>query len=129
MGQKLSERYRKVAAEFARRVTAALDSEVDSVVLYGSVARGEARRDSDIDVLVISPATDKIRKKVSRIRSDFAYESDYTFYISLVYFSREEFCKLQQIGSPFIQDVVRDGVILYDRGTFSGLRGETAAAG
>jgi uncharacterized protein len=129
MPRKISERYREMAEEFTRRVIADLDGAVDSIVLYGSVARGQARRDSDIDVLVISPDVENIRKKVSSIRNDFTYETEYMVYLSLVFLSREDFYTLQQVGSPFIQDVVRDGVVLYDRGTYLGLRGETAAAG
>jgi predicted nucleotidyltransferase len=119
MRQKLNEAYRKAAVEFARRVTSALGDQVDSIVLYGSVARGEAKRDSDIDILVVRPDLQRAREKLSEIRSDFSYEQNYTFFISLVHYSREELYKLTQIGSPFIQNIVREGVILYDNGTFS----------
>ena len=54
MREKLNVTYRSVAEEFARRVVSALGGEVHSIVLYGSVARGEAKRHSDIDLLVVS---------------------------------------------------------------------------
>lgn len=41
-----------VALEFAQRVRARLGSRVRQVVLFGSRARGEAREDSDYDVVV-----------------------------------------------------------------------------
>lgn len=119
MKQKLNEKYKKAAVEFAQRVASALGDQVDAIVLYGSVARGEAKRDSDIDIMVVSPDPQRTREKLSEIRSDFAYEQNYTFFISLVHYSREEIYKLRQIGSPFIQNVIREGVILYDNGTFS----------
>ena len=65
---------------------------------------------------------------MSEIRSDFTYERNYTFFISLVHYSREGLYKLRQADSPFIQDVVREGVILYDDGTFRRARGKGIAA-
>jgi uncharacterized protein len=65
MRQKLNETYRNVAVEFAQRVASALGDQVDAIVLYGSVARGEAKRDSDIDILVVSPQPEVVRKQVS----------------------------------------------------------------
>ncbi len=122
MRQKLNETYRKVAVEFAQQVASALGDQVDAIVLYGSVARGKATRDSDIDILVVSPDPQRVRNKLSEIRSDFSYEQNYSFFISLVHYSREELYKLKQIGSPFIQNVVREGVTLYDNGTFARVR-------
>ncbi len=37
-----ADRYRAAASEFARRLTDALGDRVDSIVLYGSTARGDA---------------------------------------------------------------------------------------
>jgi predicted nucleotidyltransferase len=119
MRQKINEVYKEAAVEFARRVTLALRDQVDAIVLYGSVARGEAKRDSDIDILVVSPDSQIARKKLSEIRSDFAYERNYSFFISLVDYNREELYKLRQLGSPFLQNVIKEGLILYDNGTFS----------
>lgn len=129
MTRKISEAYRAVAEEFARRVIAALDGAVDSIVLYGSVARGQARRDSDIDVLVISQQPDVIRKRVSEICSDFTYERDYSFFISTMHYSRDELLRLVQLRSPYLANVVGEGIILYDNGTFSTVCAKAIAVG
>ena len=122
MPHNLNQKYRQAAQEFARRVTTALGDRVDSIVLYGSVARGEARRDSDIDILVISPDPPRIRGALSEIRSGFAYEHNYAFFLSLLLYSREELCNLQRVRSPFLLNVTKDGMILYDNGIFSRVR-------
>jgi predicted nucleotidyltransferase len=128
MRPKLNEVYRKAAVEFAQRVTSALGDQVDAIVLYGSVARGEARKDSDIDILVVSSQPGATRERIGEICSDFTYEHNYAFFISLVHFSREEFYRLIQLASPFIANVVNEGVILYDNGTFSRVREKAVAA-
>ena len=51
---RLSAFYRKVAREFAERAVRELDGKIQSIVLYGSVARGEAGPASDIDILVLT---------------------------------------------------------------------------
>ncbi len=129
MTRKISEVYRAVAEEFARRVVAALDGEVESIVLYGSVARGQARRDSDIDVLVVSQQPEVLRKQVSAICSDFTHERDYSFFISTMHYSREELLRLVQLRSPYLANVVGEGKILYDNGTFSTVCAKAPAVG
>ena len=128
MRQKLNEIYRKAAAEFAQRVTSALGSQVDAIVLYGSVARGEAKRSSDIDILLVSPHPNVTREWASEICSDLTFEHNYTFFISLVHLGREEFKWHVRVRSPFICNVFEEGAILYDNGTFSRVREEATAA-
>jgi predicted nucleotidyltransferase len=113
MRPKINEMYRKAAEEFARRVVAALGDQVDSIVLYGSVARKQARRYSDIDILIVSPNPKVIRNPVSQIRADFNREHNFDFLISLVHYNRDEFRKFGELGFPFVKEVLRDGVILY----------------
>lgn len=127
MRRTLNEIYRKAAEEFAHRVVSALGARLDSIVLYGSVARSEAKRYSDIDILTVSSDPQTSRDRISQISSDFTYERNFTFFISLVHFSRPEFYQLIQLGSPFIANIVNEGLILYDNGTFSGVREKAVA--
>ncbi|MCI0441202.1 MAG: nucleotidyltransferase domain-containing protein, partial [Chloroflexi bacterium] len=92
------------------------------------VARGEARKDSDIDVLIVSRDPNATRKRVSGIRSAFDREYDYRFLIPVTYLSEERFFWLEKNGSPFLAEVMRDGVVLYDDGTFARVLEGTARA-
>ncbi|MCH8064190.1 MAG: nucleotidyltransferase domain-containing protein [Chloroflexi bacterium] len=129
MSTELNETYQKAAQEFADRAVSALGDDIDSIVLYGSVARSEAREESDIDILVVSPDEHSVRERLSRIRNDMDFESNYEFLISLVIFSRDHYIWLRNNGSPYISDIIRDGIILHDNVTFLGLPKGAARAG
>jgi Predicted nucleotidyltransferases len=58
----------RISAEFA----------VDRIVLFGSVVRGEADEESDVDLLVVlkEPPDHKIRNRISKIILDVNLEYD-----------------------------------------------------
>jgi predicted nucleotidyltransferase len=94
-------------AEILRRmrseVAAVLGDELDSVLLYGSQARGDARADSDIDVMIVlrgpfDPAD--IRRRTAHIASRLSLEYDTV--ISRAFATREQF---EQEMSPFMLNV------------------------
>lgn len=128
MSQALNILYRSAAEEFARRLIASLGTKVDSIVLFGSVARKRATRESDIDVLVVG-AEATLQDEVFDIAYEVGEASNFESYLSVAYFSRPEFHELVRLGSLFIASVLEEGVILYDDGTFSGIRGKAVAVG
>lgn len=66
-------RRRRVARAFARRLQAELGPALERVVLYGSVARGDDRRDSDIDLLVqVRRRTQALEARVDDAVTDVA---------------------------------------------------------
>jgi len=52
--------YKRLLDLFVRHVQAVLKENVVSIVLYGSVARGEARPESDVDLLLILEETSPV---------------------------------------------------------------------
>jgi len=104
-----------------------LGDRVCVIVVYGSVARGEAKEDSDIDVLIVG-GDGEIRRRVSEIGYDIDYENGFEIFITPVYYTREEFEHRIRVGSPFIYEVLKDGVALYDDGTFKGIRQKVLGA-
>ena len=47
--------YRRIAEAFARGLKAKYGDRIQRILLFGSVARGEYREDSDVDLLVVTP--------------------------------------------------------------------------
>ncbi len=46
--------YRRIAEDFATHLKTKYDDRIERIILFGSVARGEYREDSDIDLLVVT---------------------------------------------------------------------------
>ncbi|TBX98434.1 nucleotidyltransferase family protein [Rhizobium laguerreae] len=68
----VTKRAAKHLREFGREVTAQFGDRVTSIKLFGSRARGDARRDSDYDVVVFIDSTDS-RRSIDHVLSDLAY--------------------------------------------------------
>lgn len=85
-----------------------------AVILYGSVARGTAMEDSDVDILILVDATQEELRNyadaLSDISTDFALEFLKVF--SIIDVSFQEFSEWKDV-SPFYKNVARDGVMLY----------------
>lgn len=100
---------------------AGLGERLHSVVLYGSVPKGEAAEDSDIDFLVVT-ADKRSEELVSSISYDLNFESDYKCFVAPMHLSKDEFYHLVRLGSPFVSNVIEEDKVLHDDGTYEGVR-------
>lgn len=98
----------------AALASAGLTETVASVVLFGSAARGEARPDSDLDLLVL--VEDRSRTEAAgaflgavsdRLRSRYGGRA------SALVLSIPEARRRLEDGDPLLRDVVRDGRTLF----------------
>jgi len=97
---------------------------VRSIVLFGSVARGEHGQRSDIDIIVVSDAfpesysarLDLLRPIFREVKSRGSYlqllKAGYRFSFSAVPYRPEDLAETP----PLLLDVSEDGIILYDDG-------------
>ncbi len=85
-----------------------------SVILYGSVARGTATPESDIDIMILVDTSAKDLKsyedKLSDVSADFALE--YLKVFSIIDVCYAEFSRWKQV-LPFYRNVAKEGVVLY----------------
>lgn len=120
----LKERFRALEEELLTEIVAFYDDRLVSVVIYGSVARGTFRFDSDLDVLIIARDLprgranrvvefDEVEKALSPFLKSLEKEGILTS-LSPVIKSPEE----AELGSPLFLDMVEDSCILFDKDGF-----------
>jgi predicted nucleotidyltransferase len=108
---KLSKKEHSALMRFKAAVEAALAGTLVEVRLFGSKARGEARKDSDIDVLVISSSDDwHVCDLIYDIATEILLESDVC--ISPKVLSEKQYKHLHMTGSGFIRNVIQDGITI-----------------
>lgn len=108
------EELREVTLRLAEELKNLYKDKLKAVILYGSVARGTAQEDSDVDILVLVDVTpEELRNyadALSDISTEFALEFLKVF--SIIDVSFQEFSEWKDV-SPFYRNVSRDGVMLY----------------
>lgn len=115
----LTKNYKTTLKDLKARLVQELGDKLDSIILYGSIARGNFRRESDIDLFLISN-----QKKLAEKAYDIGYDVDIknNTVTSILIYSPEEIKKNIELGSPFIKNVINEGKTIHDNGTWEKLR-------
>lgn len=103
-----------VTEEIVDAVLGLLRNKVYRIMLYGSYARGDFTKESDVDIMILLNCSKEevknYRKQVSRLASRIGLKNDIE--ISLLLRDRETFERGIEI-LPFYQNVIEEGVALY----------------
>jgi len=101
--------YRRIAEDFARHLRVKYGSQIEQIILFGSVARGEQREESDVDLLIVTPGDwFALQHDVAGDAVDWLGRTG--VYISAKVFSASDFARLGETG--FGRAVVYEGVTL-----------------
>jgi len=107
----LSHRESEALRAFSTRIRAALGVNLRELRLFGSKAGGDARPDSDLDVLVV---VDKERVRAEDLAIDIAFDINVAsdLYISPRVVTAESLADPVWRTTLFVQTVTREGVAL-----------------
>lgn len=112
--QLLDKNLKTILHEITELLYQVYGNRMKAVILYGSVARGTQKEDSDIDIMVLVDGTDsQLREYVDRlsdVSTDLALK--YMKVFSIIDVQYQEYQKWKDI-SPFYKNVEREGVVVY----------------
>lgn len=84
-----------------------IDHQVEAVILFGSIARGESTPTSDIDLAVIAPADWNRRAMLEDAVLDRLGNT-----CQVLVFTAAQLQELAAAGEPVVRDILRDGVVV-----------------
>jgi len=99
----------KLMSEIVRRIVAAANPH--KVVLFGSRGRGDARAESDIDLLVVA---EDARPRALRAAALYGVLSDIIVPMDVVVYRPEEIREWQNVPQAFVTIALREGKVLYE---------------
>jgi predicted nucleotidyltransferase len=104
----------EVIQEIVRRFVSVADPR--QIVLFGSWARGDARADSDVDMLVIEdgPFSPENSRRDAAVRLDRALRG-LTVPVDILVFTPDEVEKWSRSVNHVVYDALHEGRLLYDR--------------
>lgn len=81
------------------------------IVLFGSRARGDARPDSDYDVLIIAPSDQEMSERAIPV---YLALKGMRIAKDILWFTPGEVAEWQNVKSHLISRALREGIVLYE---------------
>ena len=108
-GAKVQKRFQEPLSEFVNVALEKYGEKIESVILFGSVARGEGKGDSDIDILIVTKEEDfRLRRALIGIAFDILLQTEEN--ISVKVLSKTDFERRGNFS--FLRNIVSEGVKL-----------------
>lgn len=105
MKEEILERLKKMADRLKKTYGA------EKVILFGSYAVGEATEDSDVDILVIAPTTERFFERMATVRG-IIRDLRNGLPVSPIVLTPKEIERREKMGDAFIKDILENGVAL-----------------
>ena len=80
--------------------------DVDRIILYGSVARGDFNEGSDVDLLVVAGFKERFHKRAAEITEMTVLP------VEPVCYTREEFQAMIKNKNSFVLSVIEEGILI-----------------
>lgn len=109
----MPETVHNIVYKFAQQIRGIYGDSLKRVVVYGSYARGDYQKNSDIDIMILVDASDdEIKKKFNSVCDlAFDYELEYGVVISPLVKNEVHFMKWSET-LPFYRNVKQEGVTI-----------------
>ena len=113
--KKIPDKVNNIIQEFILEVNKILGSRVKKIILYGSYARGDFNKKSDIDIMILTDLKDDEMYdyfvKVSDLAYDIEYDNNFNITLSPLIKNIDKFNYWLE-ALPFYMNVQKEGVVL-----------------
>jgi len=99
-----------VLGEIVRRLVEAVDP--DRIILFGSRARGDARPDSDVDLLVVKDSQEGLGPRIVRAHSALMETG---IPADVLWYTPQEVQGWADVRSHVVSRALREGRVLYEK--------------
>ncbi len=87
------------------------EAQPERIILFGSYARGDFTRDSDLDLLVIVPVVEDGIEEMARLRLVLR---EVSMALDVVVYSRDEVKERRHLRGTMLYHALHEGRVLYD---------------
>lgn len=110
----MPERIQSILVLFAREAERVLREDIEKIIVYGSYARGDFGKDSDVDIMILTSRPEEEIRPVEYELYDVAFDflMEYDVDISVIVKNKDHFN--YWLGAlPFYDNVEREGVVIH----------------
>jgi uncharacterized protein len=111
---KLNKKEKSALDEFKNILLERFKKSILLIEMFGSKARGDAHKNSDIDLLVVYRGNGKMKESLLTVEWEILKKYDYNVALSIIPYSLKEYRYDRGIKTPFLYNVEKDGVVLWD---------------
>jgi predicted nucleotidyltransferase len=97
------------------------DPSIKMIILFGSVARGDIHRGSDLDLIIVQETNKKFLSRLEPFYRDAHIAMD------ILVYTPEEFAAMTD--GIFLKNALQDGVVIYETGSGKGRKQMVKAGG
>lgn len=105
MNEEIFSRLKKIAERLKKEYKA------ERVILFGSYATGDATEDSDIDLFIIAPTSERFFQRMATALK-LIRDLKKGIPIELIVLTSDEVKERIEIGDQFVEQIIEEGIIL-----------------
>ncbi len=107
----MNEKDRELILKFKNRLPSDVKGHLRQIIVFGSRVKGEAKEDSDIDVIaLVDKKTPEIERRLEDVAYQVMWDHDFKPIISLKVFAESQFNNAIKKGFSFYKHVQKEGV-------------------